>query len=277
MVLQSFCLGSNFQMPISIRPLNSFSVAACHFSASEFMTSQKEFGTSWNKCIIDDNGWVSVVPRVLMTCPVSSHGHNEYWDVGAVPTSGKFNLDPPGGTGGKTGGWGGWATSAGSLGLVRLVGVDEGVTMTMSGPPSVLSARFLIMCWCACPILLCHMVQSHDTVVITTSITPLVDLASSKSKLCNLLPCSSPTIKGIPFWEIVVPHLVVLHLSSIFVAEINEKSCLLTFRMYRTFLISMLNFVLLGNSECSITFPCPLMVMNFPSAISATPGGLNSQ
>ena len=51
-----------------------------------------------------DNGLISIVPRVFMTCPVLSHGCNEYQGVGAVPMSGKFNHDPPGSAGGRIGG-----------------------------------------------------------------------------------------------------------------------------------------------------------------------------
>ena len=107
-------------MLMSIRPSNSSLVATCHSStSSEFIASQNEFGTSWNKCIIVDNGFISIVPRVFMTLSVLLHGHNEYRGVGAVSTSGKFNCDPPGGAGGKIGGWGSCATGAGGPGLVR--------------------------------------------------------------------------------------------------------------------------------------------------------------
>ena len=102
------------------------------------------------------------------------------------------------------------------------------------------------------------------------------DLANSKSKYCNLFLCGSLIIKGIPFWETMVPHLIVLDLLSKCLAAINKQSHLLTSGMYRTLLISILSLVLSGSNECPIMFHCPLMVINLPSAISTFPGVLYS-
>ena len=117
-VLQFFGLWTNFQMPISIRPSYSSSIAFHHCSNSdEFITSQNKLGTSLNSLIIDHIGWSSILFKVLMMWPESSHGHNEYWGVGAVPMSGKGTCDPPGGAGGITG-WGSCAFGVDCPGLV---------------------------------------------------------------------------------------------------------------------------------------------------------------
>ena len=94
---------TSFQMPISVRPSNSFVDVTCHFSLSgEFIASQSEFGTSWNTCINALLIFPVDGPACGCLCCCSFVGRNEYWGAvgcnGAVPVSDGSSAFEPRGT-----------------------------------------------------------------------------------------------------------------------------------------------------------------------------------